>query len=682
MRSSFNDILRYLHSPDTLFVKGRSNIKPGENFITSNMPGKTKDFSGSCIGGYSIGINKNINEEKKKYASMILEYILSSEFQKKINMDFGYQSALKEYFDDDTLCQEYPQCQDIKNIQSVLRPINITNDYRKYSSKFRNNLSKYLYKDENLDECLTNINHITKIFYHDNSTMLNKSILSIITVTDIFILITYCLAFTKKHRNRFRFLNRFYWFLYLFGLICIMAYGHTSIGKITVIKCKLRPVVFSLGFTLSTTLLLIRMIVNFPFSNRIFVKFCENHFGLALLIALCIDMIFIIGLFVDSYEIEVAIDDDVMYNTCKMKSFNGHLFLGLIFLYKIYIFLSLFIIVFIEWNIKEFSHDVHYATGVLFISLIIYIIYAVVTLIGIHGINEEFIIPTLITYFYGFSNYAIYFFSRFFIKMDEDEEVVTLKNAKYSAGSKKTISRKYSSNASINQTSSNGSAGRKMSMADRLISLHTYGDEIKKSSDLYKSSNHSSTTNISGSQPNMRKYSRSTNNINTIEEYPSLNRRTSQITSIPENQVAIYSSTTDKISETGSGQSRGRTRSFENFIPGFNRIKRINSTPNKIHTNSGQQTQTSSQISRKGSNVSFSNVQPINAVSSVNLSSRISSNNSINQSNENISRISQKIGSISTISSDKLNATSTAKSSEYVSVEIPEEKSETSSNNK
>jgi len=658
-------------------------MKHGDNFALSILPGKNEGISGSCIAGYSIGINKYISDEKKEHSAQILNYILSSEFQRKINMDRGYQSGLKEFYDDSDQCQQYSQCQSLKMSQLLMKPINATNNYRIYSSKFRNYLSKYLYRDSDLEDCLFNIRQLTKVYYQENSSTLNKIILFMITVSYIFMIVSYCLAFTKKHRYKFRLLNKFYWFIYILGLALMMAYGHTAIGVLNDVKCKIRPLLISVGFTLSNTLLLIRMLINFPESNRRFVRFCEKHFGFSVIIAISIDVILNILLLFNSYEVYTITDGDLLYNTCEMKSFKGHMFLGFIYLYKIFIILSLYIVTFLEWNLKEFKEDIHYMAGVLFITSIIYIIYGTISLIKIKGLVEEFIIPTVILYIYGFSNFLIYFFSRFFLEKEkDDDEKINIKNYRYNPGSKMELTKKYSSSNSLNQTSSNGS-GRKMSIAGRLISMHTFGEEIKKSSDLIKNSNHSSTSSLSGSHLfMMKKYSASAVNINNNnynnDERDIFNRRTSQITSIPENKVADYS--TSRISEKSQStensfesnsnsnsnnnnnnnkNSRSRTHSYDNFLPNFHRVTRINSGSTKL---------SNTHLEKKNSSISFSQIQPINASSAV---SRISSKSSITQSNENISKVSsQKINSISSFSSDKIN--SYTKSNEIVSVEIQE----------
>jgi len=425
------------------------------------------------------------------------------------------------------------------------------------------------------------------------------------------------------------------------------------------------------------------MLINFPESQKGFVRFCENHFGICLLIGVGIDLILNLLLCLKPYEVVLLTEGNIKYNSCELTINLGHMFLGLIYLYKIFIGLSMIILVFVEWNIKQFKQDIHYITASMFTSIIIYIIYAILNVVKITGYREQFIIPASISYIFGTTNFIMYFAIRLLSKNpDNQSQEIDIKKAKYGAamaGTKNSFE-KYMSNASLNHSGSAVGGPKKMSLTDRLVSLHNFGDEIKKSSDLSKqqqSSINSSNTNISTSLLNLRKYSRSSNNLSNsnLDEVVSTHRRASQICAIPENKIPdiVYSSAGDKIDEDNSGKDDSKTRSYDNVFPSFTRVTRINSTPNKNLLGFGQGNMRSyenfsnSRFIRKGSNVSFTNVHPVNALSFNNLPSRKSSvhNSSKNNSLESIERVSQKGHSTSNISNPKpMNAIS----SDYISM--------------
>lgn len=586
-----------------------------------------------------MGINKNISEEKKKSVAKIIEFLTSFSYQKESILGYGYQTALGEIYDNKSICQEYLQCQDFKYIQPILRPIHATEDYTQYSHKYRNFLLQYLYEDAQLQECLQNIEYLTKIFYEEKSTTMNRFFISLIIIAVVFMISCYCLAFTKKHKHKFRLLNRFYWFLYMIGQMTLMCYGLAGMGETTDFKCQIRSIIFSVGFTLGNTILLIRMLINFPESERRFVRFCERNFGKTLIFSLGLDAILNIVALIDPYGVEVIVDGNIMYNKCKLTSTLGLLAIGLIFLYKLLILLAMAILIFIEWNIREFKQDVRYATANLFISFIIYLIFGMVQNMKIGGYRERFFIPAMITYIYGVSCFCVYFVARFFSNYSDETEEAIIKKAinRYQNENQIPASlEKYNSSVSINQAG----VTKRLSMADRIMSLHNYGDEIKKSYDVLKSSNNSSMTNLSATRVNLRKNSRSFNNIDDSSMNFN-NRRASQatqITAIPENKIAdSYGSSSsnfnsnsnptdsmeqDSMNSDDNNMNRSRTRSIDNFSNlSLTRVNRINSTPNKKFTGYGIANMRSYENFpnlgglRKGSNVSYSNIHPINGSS-------------------------------------------------------------------
>lgn len=658
------DINGCLKSSNCLFVKSWNNLEHEDCYDIAPLPGRKDGISGSIINGYNIGINDKISEERKEVASKIIEYFASLDFQKDVIMELGYQSALKELYENDSICQSYSQCQTFKNIQYIFKPMDISDDYNEYSKKFRDYLMMYLMNVEELQTCLQNIDYLTRIFYQDSSYIGYKVLTYIIGATDLLILYSYCYAHTKKHIKKFQLFNNFYWFIYLFGLILIMSYGFTGMGELSNFKCRIRAFVLSIGFTLSNTLVCIKLIMNFPDSERHFVIFMEKHFGLCVFTAVLIDIVLNFLVYIDPYRLVVLNEGNIMYNACRIQGSIGHMFTGFIYIYKIIIFIVWMIFIFIEWNIQSLKTDIRLATASLFISMIVYIIYAIFNMVQITGYREQFLIPSFMAYMFGTSNFFLYFFSRFFIgneTEDEKETSMMLQNAKLN--SQKNLHaayEKYSSSMSLNQTGSGGPV-KKMSLTERLVGLHNYGDEIKKSCDLSKKSNSSSTNDLSNSKYNLKKYSRSSNNISLakLDEVSSPSqRRVSQIDVIPENKIAeIFNPNNDRIKEDIDDVyiNRSRTRSYDNVLPNFNRITRINSTPNKKFLGAIQGNMRStenfsnSRFIRKGSNISFNNVNPPGN-SNTNLSRHESVQSKNSNSLDSIDKLSHKVSSHGNVS--------------------------------
>ncbi|OUM57627.1 hypothetical protein PIROE2DRAFT_17322, partial [Piromyces sp. E2] len=111
-------------------------------YTITPLPGGKDGISGSCIGGYNIGINSYITDEKKEASIKVLEYINSKEIQKKVIKEYHLYSAIPSLYDDEDVCATV-NCTFIKNMQFTLRPKE--KNYNYYSKQFRTYIYEFLY---------------------------------------------------------------------------------------------------------------------------------------------------------------------------------------------------------------------------------------------------------------------------------------------------------------------------------------------------------------------------------------------------------------------------------------------------------------------------------------------------------------------------------------------------------
>jgi hypothetical protein len=563
IRANNEDIVKCLNSDDCLFVKTWNDVKFNGNYTLSNLPGNTDGISGSCVGGYNMGMNIHISEEKKKKVATVMEYISSYEHQQKI-MEIGFQSSFEDFYnDDESICQKYVQCQNIKSIQGILRPVDDSEDYTIFSKKYRNYLLKYLYNDEDLNECLMNIQDLILSSYLENSSIINRIYTIVIIVTYIIMIFCYFLAFTKKHKYKFRLLSPFYWFIYMLGQIIIISYGFTGMGKMNEFKCAIKSLIFSVGFTLSNTVLFIRIFINYPESNRRCIYFCEKNFGKTVLIFITIDIVLNTLTLIETSKVDIVVNNDAIYQKCKIHSIISRLALSLIYSHKVFILLFIALLIFTEWNIKKFKYDIHYATSTLLISFISFFLFGMVQNLKFTKYIERFLYPALVTYFYGVSSFTIFFIARFFSKynVENEKDYITRKLKGVPAQSEKALNGadsfdNCSSSFNLNNSDSGIYAPRKMSMVDHLINLHNNGNEIKKSIELCKNSSY---TNISGIRNNTRR-AFSFDNYKYFED-SFINYKSSQIIIIHESKVE------DKFSNNNNSSSNNNNNNNSNLSP-------------------------------------------------------------------------------------------------------------------
>ncbi len=127
------------------------------SYFKAPLPGNHEGISASTFTGQYLGINKYISEEKANAAAIVLQFLASKEFQKKVILenDHIYYSAIPSLYDDEEICSVV-DCDLMKNIQPVLMPIR--EDYDSFSNNIRHSIYKYLYEEASVNEAINNIN--------------------------------------------------------------------------------------------------------------------------------------------------------------------------------------------------------------------------------------------------------------------------------------------------------------------------------------------------------------------------------------------------------------------------------------------------------------------------------------------------------------------------------------------
>ncbi|OUM68821.1 hypothetical protein PIROE2DRAFT_3339, partial [Piromyces sp. E2] len=299
----FNDknilFMRYWYIPEVV------------SFKQTKLPGYKKGISGSTIGGSNIGICKFISENNKIASSKVIKYLSSKELQKKSLIERKLYSSIKSLYDDDEVCKSI-DCEFFKSHQLIGRPINKTHKYDQYSDKMRKYFYEYLYENENIITVLQKIENLTKLYQisvKTDDSVIGLIYLIVISVLSIIILSSLIVNFIQKFVPYFDFLSFEFWILSILGIIIIMFTGITEYGKLTIIKCHLKMIMLTFGFTLYTIPFLHRLVINFPEKNKIS-TWSQKHKYTFLFIFILIDIITNSLLFIHYYEIKDEIEID------------------------------------------------------------------------------------------------------------------------------------------------------------------------------------------------------------------------------------------------------------------------------------------------------------------------------------------------------------------------------------
>ncbi|KAL6631985.1 periplasmic binding protein-like II [Neocallimastix sp. 'constans'] len=323
------------------------------------LPGDKEGISGSIIGGYNVGINKYIDEAKRNAAITAYSYITSKEMQKDFVMDFGIVSGIFSLYNDEEICSKW-DCSFFRNLQFTTRPTSKSNDYISYSKTIRDYVYQFLYGDKSESEVLNEIDNITKVFdltlnTSDSIIILLLVILSIILSTIMLLSLT--ILYIKKYASDFKIFPKLFWFMVVFGSLLSIISPFLRLGEAKIIKCKIEPLLISIGFFFNYLSYIYMLIIYFPIKNKIS-QWVELHKHLFILLSIVVLALIISFDLVIPYDIDqIIVSNNKKYHKCVINNQFGHTIDYLKKAFYIIITIILNVAIFIEWNIKELNKE-------------------------------------------------------------------------------------------------------------------------------------------------------------------------------------------------------------------------------------------------------------------------------------------------------------------------------------
>ncbi|KAG4085125.1 periplasmic binding protein-like II [Neocallimastix lanati (nom. inval.)] len=433
-RVSDYPILLALLSQQVIFARYWDNIIPSMDYYITHLPGNKEGISASCINSLNVGINKHSDIEKQIAARKVFEFLFSEEIQKDILIKFKKNVGLKKLYEDEEVCQILENdiisisCNMTKNIQFFVKPIDLLENYEKYSSKYREILKSYLYEGTRSSEvALEDIYNISHIYHIE---VLSAEGIAVI-VSNIFLtllmIISYLFIIQKRNKQYFKFLLNRYWLLFMVGLVTVNIYVYTGLSELSRFKCYIRPILISGGFTISFTPIVLKMIINFPLKNRIS-DFVHHHYFAFILIFMLIDIISFIfysmsPLIIKTYYIE----DGKNFQYCISYSKLGKSVVMGMIIYKGSILIILAFFLFLEWNIEETRNDIRSFMSILYINALSMILYVMICNVDIKNYHIYYFVRVIPIYSYTITNYLMVIGVRFqfsYMKKENEQELL------------------------------------------------------------------------------------------------------------------------------------------------------------------------------------------------------------------------------------------------------------------
>eukprot|EP00833_Pecoramyces_ruminatium_P002286 jgi/Orpsp1_1/1176318/evm.model.c7180000057168.1 len=392
------------------------------------LPGRKDGVSSTVLAGFNIGINGYIKEENKEEAVEAIKYITSKEIQRKIMIEHKSFSGITSLYDEKEICDNKDFCEIFKNAQPVARPSSLTNDYNKYSEKFRYYAYKYIYGNDDVDPkaILKKIDDITRIYYisiNSKDSNIGKVIATIYALLSIIILFSAIFLFNKRMHQYFDFLPNDFWILSLIGYVLIIFISYLDLEKATVFKCHLKLFLQFTTFTIIFIPILYKLISNYPEINKVS-DLISNHRHLFLFTFIFFDILINGLVLIQPYTInDIIVNDDKNYQRCKVGGLLSRAFIILAVALKFTLILISFILLFVEWNLKITYYDIRLCTATYCINTLLTIILTAFDYINIRNYNTYFSVRESLIMLHVISDYSLLYAIRIiWFKMCENKE--------------------------------------------------------------------------------------------------------------------------------------------------------------------------------------------------------------------------------------------------------------------
>lgn len=377
----------------------------------SAMPGGKEGISGTALTGYNLGISKTVDVDTERIDSVIkvFEYITSKDVQRELVMERKIIAGIPSLYEEKEVCEKI-DCNLYKDSQFIGKPNNKTDEFDTYAEKYRDYIYEYIFGDKSAEEVLKDVDDITKIYY----LSLNKEdspvglVLAIFTFTlAALMLISLIFLFMENFNPFFTFLPTELWIVTVLGSVCILFICLTGFGELTTIKCHLKPLLLSIGYSLTYTPSLYKLIINFPEENKI-TNYVEKHKFLFHILFILMDLIFNGLIYIKPYNIKtIYVTRGQNFKICVRNNLFTNFMEWLLFCYKLILVLIISVLIFIEWNIKSTIYDLRFILSVLYIDCLSMIILMTLDLEKIYNFTWNFLLKGGIIIIISLSNYIL-----------------------------------------------------------------------------------------------------------------------------------------------------------------------------------------------------------------------------------------------------------------------------------
>jgi len=410
--------------------------QPGltEMYHITPLPGKKEGINSGLTSSMNVGIGKYISEEKKEAAIKVIEYLTSEEVQKEIIVKrFGTYTGIKKLYDDEEVCKILI-CPVVKEAQTIHREFKDVDNFYidKYIKKVNNIFDEFLFENKSTEEALSEITDISKIYYISLKTSIGISFFIALIFTLCFILFTFSILSRKKYEEKYTFFTLDSWIIYGLGYMIIIFSEFLNYGELSDTKCQLRFSLLFIGIDLCMIPIFYKLLISFPDINK-YSQYLLTHKYVFILFVIGIEILLNILLIITPFTKEKKKFENTNINKnfarCTMTNKFGNVITLLNLIIKAVMVLSILLLVFIEWNVKEIHDDVRAIAINEYITNFSLLLLVVLEYIKINNYQVIFVIHSAIIIIICMCNYIfIYSIKILFMSKERRENKINLRS--------------------------------------------------------------------------------------------------------------------------------------------------------------------------------------------------------------------------------------------------------------
>ncbi|OUM64794.1 hypothetical protein PIROE2DRAFT_8336 [Piromyces sp. E2] len=399
-----------------IFASFYTSIFP-PNYSWSVLPGKNKGVNGSVAGGWILGINKFITDERKEAALKVMNHLFSDDFQKEVIIkQTKMVSALFKLYEDKDCCKyiNCDLCNLMKEIQIYYRPSATQKNYHDFSGRAVKFFYQFLNGDLSVDEVLNKIKDITKIYTFEPGSFNGALIMILLIIIGCSIIITTILLFIPSYKNKyFKFISIDLWIIYTLGSVFMLTACFQYFNEQNKSKCLVLNIFSVLANSFVYIPILYKLIINFPKINKysILIENVNNIFE------------------IEDINLE---NDNENFQKCTFKSSSGKNLFKTYYYSNIILYIAICFLIFLEWNMTETFLDLRHITFVMILNGIILILNIVIKDITIYDYVLHCILQIFINLIFVLMNHTYMFIGRviflFISEKYEDSEDKKISN--------------------------------------------------------------------------------------------------------------------------------------------------------------------------------------------------------------------------------------------------------------